>query len=189
MSNLIPSLSATPTNFAKSAEIGLKKVSQNQSLTRSVLNPRSREVWRQTAGEREFRASAGLSQCGGLRAKPVVIGRFCSLASRAENVGRGRAGGEGGIRTPGTVARTPHFECGAIDHSATSPWSRRQLARSMGRYVSNAARRNKSGGGTIEIAALIATCSGSGVAGSASGRNAAIAPVGPRAELRSAAAS
>ena len=33
------------------------------------------------------------------------------------------AGGEGGIRTPGTLARTPHFECGAIDHSATSPRS------------------------------------------------------------------
>ena len=32
-----------------------------------------------------------------------------------------RDGGEGGIRTPGTLARTPHFECGAIDHSATSP--------------------------------------------------------------------
>jgi hypothetical protein len=30
-------------------------------------------------------------------------------------------GGEGGIRTPDTVARMPHFECGAIDHSATSP--------------------------------------------------------------------
>ena len=30
-------------------------------------------------------------------------------------------GGEGGIRTPGTVARTSHFECDAIDHSATSP--------------------------------------------------------------------
>ena len=30
-------------------------------------------------------------------------------------------GGEGGIRTPGALARTPHFECGAIDHSATSP--------------------------------------------------------------------
>ena len=35
-------------------------------------------------------------------------------------------GGEGGIRTPGTVARTPHFECGAIDHSATSPRGVRQ---------------------------------------------------------------
>ena len=26
-----------------------------------------------------------------------------------------------GIRTPGTLARTSHFECDAIDHSATSP--------------------------------------------------------------------
>ena len=32
--------------------------------------------------------------------------------------------GERGIRTPGTVARTPHFECGPIDHSGISPfWS------------------------------------------------------------------
>ena len=36
-------------------------------------------------------------------------------------LGEDRAGGEGGIRTHGTVARTPHFECGAFDHSATSP--------------------------------------------------------------------
>ena len=33
-------------------------------------------------------------------------------------------GGEGGIQTHGTVARTPHFECGAFDHSATSPLPR-----------------------------------------------------------------
>jgi hypothetical protein len=32
-------------------------------------------------------------------------------------------GGEGGIRTHGTVAHTPHFECGAFDLSATSPRS------------------------------------------------------------------
>jgi hypothetical protein len=34
-------------------------------------------------------------------------------------------GGEGGIRTHGALAGTPHFECGAFDHSATSPlcWS------------------------------------------------------------------
>jgi hypothetical protein len=37
-----------------------------------------------------------------------------------ETVQKG-AGGEGGIRTPDTVARTPHFECGAFNHSATSP--------------------------------------------------------------------
>ena len=35
-------------------------------------------------------------------------------------------GGEGGIRTPDTVTRMPHFECGAFNHSATSPeWNRR----------------------------------------------------------------
>src|SRR5262245_33302468 len=28
-------------------------------------------------------------------------------------------GGEGGIRTPDTVTRMPHFECGAFNHSAT----------------------------------------------------------------------
>ena len=32
-------------------------------------------------------------------------------------------GGEGGIRTPDTVTRMPHFECGAFNHSATSPWA------------------------------------------------------------------
>src|SRR6266478_4921911 len=32
-----------------------------------------------------------------------------------------RTGGEGGIRTPDRLAPMPHFECGAIDHSATSP--------------------------------------------------------------------
>ncbi len=35
-------------------------------------------------------------------------------------------GGEGGIRTHGTVTRTPDFESGTFDHSATSPgirWS------------------------------------------------------------------
>ena len=32
-------------------------------------------------------------------------------------------GGEGGIRTHGTLARTPVFKTGAFDHSATSPAS------------------------------------------------------------------
>ncbi len=30
-------------------------------------------------------------------------------------------GGEGGIRTLGTIASTPDFESGTFDHSATSP--------------------------------------------------------------------
>ncbi len=38
---------------------------------------------------------------------------------------RGKSGGgEGGIRTHGTRKGTPHFECGAIDHSTTSPHAR-----------------------------------------------------------------
>ncbi len=35
------------------------------------------------------------------------------------------SGGERGIRTPGTVTRTPHFECGPIDHSGISPFRSR----------------------------------------------------------------
>ena len=33
-----------------------------------------------------------------------------------------RIGGEAGIRTLGTLASTPHFECGPFDHSGTSPY-------------------------------------------------------------------
>ncbi len=33
----------------------------------------------------------------------------------------GSGGGEGGIRTPDTLASMPHFECGAFNRSATSP--------------------------------------------------------------------
>jgi hypothetical protein len=39
----------------------------------------------------------------------------------AAEAGGPGGGGEGGIRTPDTVARMPHFECGAFNHSATSP--------------------------------------------------------------------
>ena len=50
-------------------------------------------------------------------------------------------GGEGGIRTPDTVTRMPHFECGAFNHSATSPSApRKNLLRG---YVSNARGLNK----------------------------------------------
>ncbi|VTZ62255.1 hypothetical protein EMEDMD4_370119 [Sinorhizobium medicae] len=36
-------------------------------------------------------------------------------------------GGEGGIRTPDGLAPMPHFECGAFNHSATSPRGRLAL--------------------------------------------------------------
>ena len=54
-------------------------------------------------------------------------------------------GGEGGIRTPDTVTRMPHFECGAFNHSATSPWPQGANILSVGGYVSNARRLNKNG--------------------------------------------
>jgi hypothetical protein len=45
-------------------------------------------------------------------------------------------GGEIGIRTLGTVTGTPHFECGAFDHSAISPhvkkaWSLPEIRRAL----------------------------------------------------------
>src|SRR5579872_2305458 len=39
------------------------------------------------------------------------------------------SGGEGGIRTPGTLSGTPVFKTGAINHSATSPGYSRLLQR------------------------------------------------------------
>ena len=37
--------------------------------------------------------------------------------------------GERGIRTPGPVARTQHFQCCTIGHSATSPSSKNTVTR------------------------------------------------------------
>ena len=41
-------------------------------------------------------------------------------------------GGEAGIRTLGTLTGTPHFECGAFDHSATSPQRTRPIKTGLG---------------------------------------------------------
>ena len=58
--------------------------------------------------------------------------------------GRAAAGGEGGIRTPDTVARMPHFECGAFNHSATSPNKAQRLKRRAA-YLTARAERHKKG--------------------------------------------
>ena len=49
--------------------------------------------------------------------------RFCVAFSKSKNAPRLGAffGGEGGIRTHGSLATSPHFECGALVHYATSP--------------------------------------------------------------------
>src|SRR5918998_1162788 len=57
-----------------------------------------------------------LANCAHLRAhsRRVIVNLFKDISVLY-------AGGEGGIRTPDTVTRMPHFECGAFNHSATSP--------------------------------------------------------------------
>jgi hypothetical protein len=54
-----------------------------------------------------------------------------------------KGGGEGGIRTPDTVARMPHFECGAFNHSATSPEASRHGSSVVGLYLAAAALGDK----------------------------------------------
>jgi hypothetical protein len=57
----------------------------------------------------------------GLPGTRCPTGTFWRPAKASEGGRKMLAGGEGGIRTPDTVARMPHFECGAFNHSATSP--------------------------------------------------------------------
>src|SRR3954454_15485294 len=78
------------------------------------------------------------------------------------------AGGEGGIRTPDRLAPMPHFECGAFNHSATSPEGAK--SRSWAPVVGGVNRRgwrarqgwqgeNRAGfpGGPHDVAAAMAT--------------------------------
>jgi hypothetical protein len=56
-----------------------------------------------------------------IRNKVRKILTFLRSSEFVESRKNAGSGGEGGIRTLDTVARMPHFECGAFDHSATSP--------------------------------------------------------------------
>jgi hypothetical protein len=46
---------------------------------------------------------------------------FAAVGAASQSSTNEAYGGEGGIRTPDTVTRMPHFECGAFNRSATSP--------------------------------------------------------------------
>jgi hypothetical protein len=82
---LAPSRSRYPAISLQSAEVpSHPKETRNQWLTKTALNPRSAEVWRQTGGERDFRASASASKCGGLCVKPTVMGDFSAAKSSGE---------------------------------------------------------------------------------------------------------
>jgi hypothetical protein len=50
-----------------------------------------------------------------------ILGRTPDQAAEQAVILGRYLGGEGGIRTPDTVTRMPHFECGAFNRSATSP--------------------------------------------------------------------
>jgi hypothetical protein len=56
----------------------------------------------------------------------IMKGGVGHLQGKGQNLSEGstrlcRFGGRGGIRTHGTVTRTPDFESGAFNHSATLP--------------------------------------------------------------------
>ena len=52
-----------------------------------------------------------------------MVGPWQALWIQKSPIDWGFRGGEGGIRTLGSVATTPDFESGTFDHSATSPES------------------------------------------------------------------
>ena len=95
-----------------------RKKIQNQPLTRTVLNPRSREVWRQTGREREFSAPRGSTKCGGLRANARRCWRFeCAETERRKLVSEGLAEREG-FEPP---IRLPVCRISSAVHSTTLP--------------------------------------------------------------------
>jgi hypothetical protein len=53
----------------------------------------------------------------------ILFGIAGSCAEGHESLGKAFSGGEGGIRTHGTVSRTLAFEASAFNRSATSPRS------------------------------------------------------------------
>ena len=63
-----------------------------------------------------------------------------------------KIGGEGGIRTPDTLASMPHFECGAFNHSATSPESKQAIkSPNRGRYLTKRDKTDKGREAYIQI--------------------------------------
>ena len=61
-------------SLRKMQRLGRRKAIQNQLLTSSVLNPRSREVWRQTGRETEFRVLASCRSAEVFARSPWLLG-------------------------------------------------------------------------------------------------------------------
>lgn len=67
-----------------------------------------------------FEPSKNLSARSSLIFLQKYSGRH-SLVTARNKVMKKIVGGKRGIRTPGTVTRSPHFECGPFDHSGIFP--------------------------------------------------------------------
>lgn len=113
---------ARPDGVGRMMAVGLAKTASG------CFRPRFARIG---AARRPKPAAAGLSSLE-RSAKPAkwssgpfrATTGFLSSAMRAnKKAPRGGLfiGGQGGIRTHGTLAGSPHFECGAIDHSTTCP--------------------------------------------------------------------
>ena len=75
-------------------------------------------------GSLALRTNESLLKFGGATGEtPIQSGISIGITS-FKMLGSKSNGGEGGIRTPGTLSGTPVFKTGAINHSATSPGTR-----------------------------------------------------------------
>jgi hypothetical protein len=72
-----------PAISLQSAEVAIPK-SDLKSAAYEIRTKSAKSGALETNGRRarEFRVTAGVSKCGGFRAKPVVIGLLCGLATR-----------------------------------------------------------------------------------------------------------
>ncbi len=99
--------------------------------------PRRLAEWRSAArlgghasghsAHRRALCSSATRRISGARRRVMRV-RWSGAVSRGRKKLAGN-GGEGGIRTLDRLAPMPHFECGTINHSATSPGRRREARR------------------------------------------------------------
>src|SRR5262245_47506815 len=95
-----------------------------------LRNRRSVDSNHRRATGRDAEVDGGVTSAEAMLRTPYSSALFRGRR-KAENPILRESGGEGGIRTPDTVTRMPQFECGAFNHSATSPEpdARRRTAR------------------------------------------------------------
>ena len=106
------SLTTPHGRFLEKDETGTSPNSTNSRLARDwgPKGPRNRAQKVGNQGEPRRFGEEQSGDYGELVLGPAARDKLCGVC-----------GGEGGIRTPGTLPRTPHFECGTFNHSATSP--------------------------------------------------------------------